>query len=181
MLLDSEMDHGPIIAQKKMALSGQETGEILHDRLATEGAQFLIDSLPDYLLSKAKPVPQNHDQATFSKILKREDGKIDWQKSATEIEQQVRAFTSWPGAYTQWAPSTSLRAGKSRLKILSVSVLPHDDNKKTGQVFEADSKPAVACENGVIILEKVQPEGKGVMSGEEFLRGYEEIINKILG
>lgn len=140
MLMDDQIDHGPILAQKKTVIGKNETAGQLHDRLAVLGAELLIDTIPDWAAGRIKLVEQDHKIATYTKLLTRDDGKIDWRKPAKEIEKQIRAFDPWPGTYTMHQ--------KKRLKILKAKL-----------------------ENGKLIIEQVQPEGKKPMKFEDFLRG----------
>jgi methionyl-tRNA formyltransferase len=157
MQLDAEMDHGPIIAQAAETILPTDTGQILHDRLANVGGFVLPDALMDFLNDETTPIEQDHSTATHCKTLSREDGKIDWTKSAKEIERLVRAYTPWPGTYTE--------VDGKRLKILSV-LLPQLHLRKR------ETSLMKTCGDGNILeLTRVQPEGKNPMSGEEFLRG----------
>lgn len=164
MLLDEKMDHGPILKQKIIKLKGDETAEILHDKLAEIGAKILSETAKNWKDKKIKAKPQNHKKATFAKIIKREDGIIDFQKSAKKIEQIVRAYYPWPGTFMMWR-------GR-RLKILSAFASKNDSDKKAGEFFEANKKLSVMCRKNALVLERVQLEGKSIMTGEEFLRGY---------
>lgn len=100
ILMDEKIDHGPILTQRKTTIGSNETQKQLYDRLAILGAELLIDTIPDWLRGKIRVRCQDEKRATYTKILKREDGKIDWRKSAQEIERQIRAFDPWPGSYT---------------------------------------------------------------------------------
>ncbi|MFA5358508.1 MAG: methionyl-tRNA formyltransferase [Patescibacteria group bacterium] len=100
MLLDAKMDHGPIIAQEKFEIIEDDDSESLSNHLACEGAEMLTKILPDYLEGKIQLWQQDHDEATFTKMIKNETAKIDWQKTPTEIERCIRAFFPWPGAWT---------------------------------------------------------------------------------
>ncbi|MBU2082391.1 methionyl-tRNA formyltransferase [Patescibacteria group bacterium] len=115
MKLDEEMDHGNIISNLKIQISNLDTYESLSQKLAKIGAELLIKTIPDYISGKIKPIEQKHTEATYTKIIKKEDGKIDWSKNAAEIERMVRAFYPWPTAWTTWN-------GKI-LKILEAEVL----------------------------------------------------------
>lgn len=159
MLMDEKMDHGPILAQEKIVVEPKETSQTLHQKLSRLGADLLLKTIPLYLSGKIKPKPQDEKKATYTKILSRQDGRIDWQKSAEEIERQIRAFFPWPGAWT-------IFNGK-RLKILKAKT-------NQGQPSEKYSRrlPLIRTGQGYLLLEIVQPEGKKPMSGEEFLRGY---------
>ncbi|MDP3996034.1 MAG: methionyl-tRNA formyltransferase [bacterium] len=111
MRISEKLDTGPILSQQEIEVSQKETFESLHDKLAEAGTRLLIETIPRLLAGKLPPIPQEEAEATYTKILKKEDGKIDWDKSPKEIERQVRALNPWPGTYT-------LYNGK-RLKILN--------------------------------------------------------------
>jgi len=119
ILMDEKMDHGPILAARELEFSifnypsearvgdeGEAFSDLqfsnLHDKLADLGAKLLIETIPKWLAREIKPKPQDDSKATYTKILKKEDGKIDWKKSAEEIERQIRAFELWPGSFTIW-------------------------------------------------------------------------------
>jgi len=108
--ITEKLDAGPILAQKEIEISQKETFASLHNKLAEFGAELLIEAIPKLLAGKLPPLPQDETKATYTKILKKDDGKIDWQKPAKEIERKVRALNPWPGTYT-------IYNGK-RLKIL---------------------------------------------------------------
>lgn len=173
--LSSKVDAGPIVAQKEVPIEKSDNAEVLHNKLAEAGADLLIDILPKYLASEIKVVEQNDSQATFTKILKREDGQIKWQDSAQQIEQKFKAFSPWPGVFTIF--------NGRRLKIANLSVLEGvlPPNLVAGQVFLGDSHElAVACGQGAIEIKLIQPEGKNLMSSSDFLLGQKNIINQIL-
>ncbi|MDD2785628.1 MAG: methionyl-tRNA formyltransferase [Patescibacteria group bacterium] len=169
MQMDAEMDHGNILTQKEVLISQTETGGELHDRLAELGAQTLPDVLSDYLAGKLKGQPQNHEQATYCKLLSRDDGKIDWTKSAEEIERLVRAYHPWPGTWTEWD-------GK-RVKIIKIANGKYKELiGEIGILVMQDDRLLVVCGDGhaVEILE-LQPEGKRVMTSQEYIAGHKLI------
>ncbi|MBU2634871.1 methionyl-tRNA formyltransferase, partial [Patescibacteria group bacterium] len=149
ILMDEKIDHGPIISNSKFEIRNSKLtyGE-LNVKLAKLGVKLLIETIPKWIRGEIKIKPQDHSKATYTKILKREDGKIDWSKSAQEIERQVRAFNPWPGTFTFI---------KHKNKTLRIKVLEADISK--------DNK---------LIIKKLQPEGKKAMSFEEFKRGYHD-------
>jgi len=102
MKIDEEMDHGNIISNLKTQISKVDTYDSLSQKLAISGAKLLIKIIPDYISGRIKPIEQDHSKATYTKIIKKEDGKIDWSKSAEEIERMTRAFYPWPTAWTTW-------------------------------------------------------------------------------
>ncbi len=169
MLLDQEMDHGPILAQEKIALMPQDDVFSLSKTLANLGAEMLAIYLPRYLERKIKPKLQEHQRATFTKMIKKEDGKIDWAQPAQFIERQIRAFLGWPGSFTHW--------GEKRLIILGAAVRETDRyREENGAVFAIADQPYVQCGTGVLGLKKLQLAGKSHVTGSEFLRGYPEFI-----
>ncbi len=153
MLMDEKMDHGKIVSSIKYQVSSDNTYESLSRKLAKLGAELLIETIPNWINGKIKPESQNESEATYTKILKKEDGKIDWNKSAEEIERQIRAYNPWPGSFTFFKKNNEL----IKVKILEADV---SDNK--------------------LIIKKIQPEGKKPMDYKEFLRGNKGIIGVIL-
>jgi methionyl-tRNA formyltransferase len=172
--LNAGVDAGPIIVQKQVSISPAETAGSLHDRLAKIGAELVIQILPEYLSGGIVPVAQDESRATYTSMIRRENGLVDWNRAANEIDRQFRAFYPWPGIFTHLD-------GK-RLIIAKLSVmegnLPPD--LKPGEVF---SNPAgglaVKCQKGAVLLDKVQLEGKKELAADEFAKGL-KIIGKIL-
>lgn len=195
MKLDKEMDHGDIISQSQIPISKTDDSKVLHNKLATKGAELLIKVLPDYLLGKLKPTPQNHNQATFTKMITKEAGQIDWNKDAEEIERQIRAYYPWPGSFTSLATESSPRceAGRAlgcrKIKILSARLARSSlsTEAKAEAETSAEAEPLanqidkfqqkngqlyVQCGQGALFIEKLQIEGKKPMTGQEFINGY---------
>src|SRR3989338_4843982 len=186
MLIDQKIDHGPILSQEKIEILPTDNNQTLHNRIAKISAGLLVESLTKYLKGGLEPKPQDDSKATFTKVIQRSDGQVDWSKSAEQINHQFRAFYPWPGIFSHW--------GRKRLKIADLSVLEGDfslpaesrrekagPNLKPGEVFLGQNNSlAVRCGQGAIRLERVQLEGKKEMSGEEFLRGYKNIIGQDL-
>ena len=152
MLMDEKMDHGPIISQKEIKISSDDTYQSLEKKLSSESASFLIKILPQYIKGQINPQAQDENQASYSKILTRQDGKIDWSQSAQEIERKIRAFYPWPGAWTD--------LNGKRIKILKAKAVI----KK--------QEASLPTRDGFLALKLVQPEGKKPMTGQEFFRGY---------
>jgi len=179
ILMDEKIDHGDIVQSIKYKIGNLDpTYEKLRNNLAELGAELLINILPNWLQGKISPEEQKHNEATYTKKLTKQDGQIDWSKSAIEIERQVRALNPWPGTYAFFEH----KGIKKRLKILSSSVFKVNEaklkNKKNGDIIRLDKRMIIACKENSLILKRVQPEGKKNMSGEAFLNGYRE-INKL--
>ena len=179
MKIAKGLDTGPILKQTEIKIDSEETAETLHDKLANLGAKILPDTIKNYINGKIKPKPQDNEKASYAPTLKKEDGKIDWQKKAEEIERMTRAFYPWPGTWTNWqSGKTCLRR---QVKIISVSPAPLKINSyKIGQTFLHNGKLAVQCGQNALIIKKLQMEGKKEITAEEFLRGYKDIIGQTL-
>ncbi|MFH1551971.1 MAG: methionyl-tRNA formyltransferase [bacterium] len=151
MLMDEKMDHGPIISQETTLIDTDDNYQTLEKKLSEQSADFLIKTLPQYIQNKIKPQIQNENNATYTKILTREHGKINWNQTAQQIERMIRAFFPWPGAWTE--------LNGKRIKILKAKAV---DKKQ---------KSALPAKKGFLLCEIVQPAGKKPMTGEEFFRG----------
>jgi methionyl-tRNA formyltransferase len=146
MILDALMDHGPILAQREISLvDWNPFYEELRDKLAEEGAELLLEYLPSYLEGKIKPGEQDHQSATVTKKISKEDGLINFDEDASTNFRKIRAFTPWPGAYF---------------------FIKHQNRD-----FRVIIKKA-HLENGELIIERVLPEGKKEMDWESFKKGY---------
>jgi methionyl-tRNA formyltransferase len=173
MIMDQELDHGQVISNLQFTISNKPTYIELSKQLSDLGAELLIKTLPDYIDGKIKPQEQNHAQATFCKLIKKEDGKIDWSKSAEEIERQIRAFQEWPESYTDF--------NNKILKIVEADFENRKTDYKIGKVFLDESKNLCAqTGNGILILKTLQLEGKKPVSAKEFINGHKEIVGTIL-
>lgn len=168
MQLDKKMDHGPILSQIKLKIEPNEDYLSLSKRLAEYGADLLSKNILDYLNNNITALEQDDSQATFCQLIKKEDGQIDFQKSAKEIHNQVRAFCLWPGAYT--------KLDNLNIKILKTEVLA--DSLKIGQIKFDKNTLLVGTGQGVIKILKLQVAGKKIMSADEFIRGYQKYLDK---
>ena len=102
MLMEEGLDTGPMLAKAAIPIGPDETAGDLFDRLASLGGTLLIETLPRWLRGEITPEPQDESRATLTRILTKEDGRLDWTQDAARLARQVRAFTPWPGAYTTW-------------------------------------------------------------------------------
>ena len=100
MKMDAGLDTGPIVSQRRTPIRPEDDSATLHDRLAQLGAELLVQTMPDYVAGKIQPVPQPAAGASHAAKIKKEDGRIDWNRPAREIWNRLRAFTPWPGAFT---------------------------------------------------------------------------------
>lgn len=104
MLVDAEMDHGPVILTKEVSLSEKENFKTLSKKISEAGADALIEAIPQFLAKKLKPKEQNHNQATYTKIIKKDDGyfAIQTPPSKEVLDRMIRAYYPWPGVWTRW-------------------------------------------------------------------------------
>ena len=178
MRIDAGMDSGPIIAQAEEEVLETDTGTTLHDRLAEIGASLLVFALDGYLRGDVEPMEQDDAEVTFCGILSRENGKIDWNKRAEEIERLVRAYNPWPGTWTE-VEGKRVKIFSTRIKenvgVGLAPTLPSAEDpsvRSPGSRFIQDGLPCVVCGGGSLLeITELQVEGKERMSGEDFLRG----------
>jgi methionyl-tRNA formyltransferase len=163
MCMDPGVDTGATLSQKAIAINANDTTGSLGEKLAEVGADLLIATLPDYLDGKILPQLQDDTQATYAPMLKKEDGKLDFQKSAIDLERQVRAFNPWPGAYLVWQDNI--------IKIWRASATGDEIHPESGKRIIWQGLPAILASQGIFILEEVQPAGKKAMPGQAFLQG----------
>jgi len=177
MKLDAGMDTGPILAQKSVKIAPEETYTTLDAKLAKISSQALLEAIPEYLSGALKPTPQDNSQATYTKQLSREDGRVDWQKSAQEIYNQWRGLTPWPGV---WTEKDGKRVKLLKLKqcenikdIKDIASLP----ARQGYWIFDMNKIFVRCRSGILEIFELQVEGKNKQTAKEFVNGYGKILN----
>jgi len=172
MLLDDKMDHGPLLAQSEIAIKADDTYLSLHDRLASEGARLLVATLSLWLSEKIRPQAQDDKSATFTTLLTRETGRINWRASAEQINRHVRAFTPWPGSWSM--------LDEERYKIIEAAPAQSKPLPLPGQLLFLGNRLYVGC-GSMTSLEiiKIQPAGRSVLTAEQFIRGYRGQSGKI--
>ncbi len=169
MKLNEKMDEGDIICQEEVWIDEGDNSEILFRKLFETGTRSLIKFLNEYEssdLNQFKASPQDHSKATYAPLIKKEDGLIDFSKSAEEILNKIRAFMQWPGAFT--------RFNERNLKILKAIKVDQKHNVSLGEIIEIKNGQGItiATENGELLIKEVQPENSKKMSADEFARGY---------
>lgn len=174
MLMDEGMDTGPILAQRSIPVRPDETGGSIFERLAQLGASLLVETLPRWLDGAIIPQPQNDDEATVTRMLKKEDGRIDWSEPAVQIERQIRAYTPWPGSFTTW--------NGTRLKVIEAHVYEAPTRDAApGRVVMLNESVSVATGAGWLVLDKLQLAGKNIVTAHEFVNGYQDFVDATLG
>ncbi len=196
-VMDEELDHGPMVAQRGIKLNGTETADELTVKLAEVGADLLVRTLGSYLDGEIEPSEQDHEAATYVGKLTKEDGVIDWDAPAADVYNQIRSVTSWPGAQTAWQPKVK----HEPLPLIVAECAPADDPRlaegagapataseaegavqvdpeavqtqtevRPGTVLAASKEGIdVACAEGVLRILRVRPSGGRVMAVKDFL------------
>lgn len=166
MLLDQGMDTGPVIAQRERPIDESDNSATLTETLFIDGAALLVESLRGWTGGSIPAVDQNDDLATYTSKLERGDGLADWDLSAITLSQRQRAYTPWPGLYTSWA-------GKE-LKLLDVTPV-HGADTEPGLVADAEGADiAIGTGEGLLVVRRLQLEGRRATGAQEFMRGYPE-------
>jgi methionyl-tRNA formyltransferase len=172
MRIDQGLDTGDILLQRDLAIADTDTAETLAPRLAAIGAELMIETLHGLEAGAIAPHPQNNSEASLAPILKKEDGRIEFSRTAEEIHNRFRGFQPWPGAFTTF-----------RGRGLNISAMqPSSEGPPEGQLLVKDGKVFVGCgKNTAIELLEVQPQGKKRISAADFTRGYRPKDGEKLG
>ena len=166
MLIDEELDHGPILSQTRVSITPEDTTESLGQKMANAGADLLINIVPKWIDGAIKPQTQDHSRATYAKIIAKQDGEIKTEHTAEHIERMARAYYPWPGIYLNYDSK------KKRLKIIKTGVVRCEKDLPPLSFFITDDKQlALQTARDCLILETIQPEGKKPMSGYDFYLG----------
>ncbi len=172
MVLDEEMDHGPVLAQRPWAIPSGFDAAACAAELADVGAELLTSTLPGYVAGTVTAAPQDHSSATFTHKFSRPDGRLDWNRSVRRVMDRIRALAAEPGTWTTWQ-------GKA-LNIIAAH--PGAASSGTpGSVAMIGRDVAVSCQDAYLVVEQVQPEGGKVMDARAFVNGHPEFIGSEVG
>jgi methionyl-tRNA formyltransferase len=165
MRMDPGLDTGPILSQRALSISFEDTAGTLSAKLAELGAQLLIDTLPGYLDGTIRPQSQDNTGATYAPMLKKEDGQLDFTQPAQALARRVRAFNPWPGTFTLWEGQI-LKVHRAHPVEVGPGPTPTQGARLVHQGL-----PAFAATDGLLVLDEMQPAGKKSMPGKVFLQG----------
>ncbi|MBN9387283.1 MAG: methionyl-tRNA formyltransferase [Chloroflexi bacterium] len=180
MLMEKGLDTGPILTQVITPIAPDETQETLLAKLAHDGAELLVETLPRWATGEITPQPQDSSLATHTGIIQKEAGRINWQESAVVIERKNRAYEPWPGIFTTWNGQT-LKLG--RCKVVAETDLPSGTEREPGRVIAGQENAApllIATGEGFLAPLELQLPGKKMVPVAEFSRGYRQIIGAVL-
>ncbi|MGB5983942.1 MAG: methionyl-tRNA formyltransferase, partial [Desulfobacterales bacterium] len=164
MQMDAGMDTGAILTARELVIAPNDTAGSLHDRLSILGADLLMEALEGLAAGTSTPVPQDHTQASYAPMLKKKDGKIDWRRSAIDLEAFVRGMNPWPGAFTLF--------GDKRLLIYEAQAVAGRYQAPPGTVVQGfDDELRIAAGEGALAIEELQQASGRRMSIADYLRG----------
>lgn len=174
-VMDKGMDTGPILRQKATSVHLHETAGALTDRLSLEAATMLVPTLVDWINGNIELMPQDNNSASYSRLLKKSDGELNFREPAINLKRKVDAFNPWPASFTTYK-------GK-RITILEAWL--HDEKTPElgpGEVLysPSDNKVLLGTAEGVLDVRTIQIEGKRPVAATEFLRGYQDFAGSIL-
>jgi methionyl-tRNA formyltransferase len=164
MQIDEGMDSGPVFLQSQVTISDTDDAVSLSERLSLLGAEKLLETLLLLEQGRIVPTPQDHARATYSPMLAKEEGEIDWSQDPVSIYNKIRGLVPWPCAYTY--------LNGKMLKILSAAYEIAEPEATVGTLIK-DKGLKITCKNGFIIPRTVQLEGKKVLDSLAFSRGLQ--------
>lgn len=173
MYMEEGLDTGAMLSKRSTPIA-DKNGEQLHDELSVMGAELLVETLPKLEAGEITPEEQDDSLSTYAKMLSKKEGKIDFSKSPEEIERMIRAFDSWPGAYTAY--------GDKVMKIWKASVKNDKNGAVPGTVTAVSNAGIeIAAGGSTLIAEIIQMPGKKRVEVKEFLKGNNIEIGTVLG
>ena len=174
MLINAGLDTGDILLQEETAIADDDTALALGPRLAESGAELVVKTLAGMEDGSIKPRKQDDANASLAPILMKEDGRIDFARTAAQTCDRLRGFQPWPGAFTTFRGKT--------LAVVEARAAANVANLVPGELALADDLLLVGCgENSLLEISTVQPEGKRRMSAHDFANGYKPKIGERLG
>jgi methionyl-tRNA formyltransferase len=177
MRMNEKMDEGDILVQEKVEIGEKDTAETLMKKLSELGAKMTMKLIPDFVGEKIQPTKQASANATYCKPVKREDGKIDWNNTAEEIYRKWRAYFPWPGIFSD----LQIKNQSKRLKLSQIEIVPDaETSEKPGKIVKYKQEIAVQTKKGLVVLKKIQLEGKKEIDVNDFVRGNEGFIGSEL-
>ncbi|MDX5335950.1 MAG: methionyl-tRNA formyltransferase [Marinobacter sp.] len=169
MQMDEGLDTGDMLLKTSTPIHADDTGGSLHDRLADMGGKAIVEALVQLANSELAPEPQNDADANYAHKLSKEEGHIDWSRSAIEIERLIRAFNPWPGTFTD--------LGEQRIRLHQASALDQSSDKLPGTVISREREGVeVACGTGTLKVTSVQLPGSKAQSITDLINGGKQVL-----
>jgi methionyl-tRNA formyltransferase len=165
MVMSKEMDKGDILLSKSTPISENDTAEDLHDRLGKIGAELIVDTIRAVLSKECSPVPQDHSKATYVNMLKKSDGKINWNLSSRQVHAHINAMTPWPGAFSS--------LGDKVIKIFKAVAMETPCSYAPGIIFFCDKDGIhVSTGKGSLIIQELMGASGKRLRAAEYLCGH---------
>ena len=175
MRIDAGLDTGDILMQREMPIGTEDTSETLGPKLAAMGAELMVETLSGLKCGTVRPTPQDDSQSTLAPILKKEDGRMDFTRTAEDLFNRLRGFQPWPGAFTVFKGKT-LQVHRTHPSQPTAKLTP-------GEIAVQGTRLLVGCGNNndkdkgraidaALELIEIQLEGKRRMTAQEFINGY---------
>ncbi len=185
MLMEKGLDTGPILTRGVTPIAADDTQETLLAKLARDGAELLVETLPRWAAGEITPQPQDSSKATHTGIIQKEAGRINWRESAVMIERKSRAYEPWPGIFTTWNGQT-LKLGRCKVVAENEQAKPlSPEEREPGRVFMGQvgnvSQLLITTGEGFLAPLEFQLPGKKMLPALEFSRGYRQILGAVLG
>ena len=190
MWMDEGLDTGDILLQDPIDIEPSDTGGVLHDKLAQMAPAGLLRALAMVAQGTAPHLKQDDALSTHSRKLERVHGRLDWTRSATELELLIRAYNPWPGTFcllparpdSAVSEGVTAPAASLQLKVHQSQVVPDAEACPTpGTVLRADDRLLISCGQGVLELTEVQLEGRKRLMSRDFLQGRSVEVGMVLG
>ncbi|MEO1549280.1 MAG: methionyl-tRNA formyltransferase [Pseudomonadota bacterium] len=159
MQMEAGLDTGPVLNRAETGISAQDTTGTLHDRLAQMGAHLIVETVDGLPMAAT---PQDTLGVSYAQKIDKTEARIDWSKSAADVDRQIRGLSPAPGAWTQ--------VGDERLKVLGSAVVTGVQGAEPGTTL--DDRLTVACANGAVRLTSAQRAGKSAAPTDQVLRGF---------
>jgi methionyl-tRNA formyltransferase len=173
-----KMDSGDILSARVVPMSGRETCATLSEQLGRLGAELLDETLAEVAAGRASGIRQKEEEASYCRLVRKEDGHIDWGRDAQSIERMIRAYDPWPGAYTSYRGEM--------LHLLAGGLLPDEapgDISSPGLVLKADNRYGIliGTGRGLLYVSRFKIEGRKALDWRSFLNGQRNLLGSVLG
>jgi methionyl-tRNA formyltransferase len=171
-----EMDRGDVIASERIPIEDHWTAEHLAHEIAGRAPAFLVHSLKEYLSGRLSPVTQDEERASYCSVIRKEDGRLNWNEPAERIRNRIRAYSLWPVAHT--------RLDQKLLRIFNAAIPPVETGRSgvPGEILEADRQRGIVVRTGegAVSITDLQMENKRRMDFRTFVNGYRNLRGELL-
>ena len=169
IVVEPKLDAGPIVLSKNIKINHNDNAELVHNKLAKLGGDLLIKAIINIVKNEYALKNQDELKSTYAKKISKEETKIVWNKNAQFIHAMIRAYTPWPGAWTNWKKGNK----NIRVKIMEAIIIKNEDKYLLElDIGQSNRNLIVRCQKGFVKLQKLQVEGKNTITSKEFVNGF---------